>query len=992
MDYPLVLILLAGFLLSGHVSESSNFATFKTTSRDSLSSKALLDLSDEYTFSNPEKAKGYAQKALIIAKKEDDKSAEIRSSYRLGEINIRLGDLEEAKPYLNDGLKISRTINKRTFIARGLFDLSKYYEGEFDFTNALDYLNQSSSIYKQLGMNMNMADCYTSYGRIYGELGSYDKALDYYFKSLKINEKSGNKRGISVVKKNIGMVYLDNLQYNDALTFFSQALQINQSENDQEGIVITTMDIGVVHQKTGNYEVALDKYRKALILAKQISDKIDIALLLGNIGSTLEQQGKYEEGLPYLFSSLAARTRIHYYTDHVLNDISDTYMALHNFSEAKKYAEMAVDSSKKTKDLDQLRYAYLVLARANEKMGDFKDAYEALTQSDIAKDSLTGIQKNRQMQKLQVIYNTEQKEQTIKLLTLQQERASFRRNTYLISAMLVIAFLVLLYNRQRLKSRKNSELLQKEHEVAAMKSNFFDNISHEFRTPLTLILGPLQLLQADTENPKVKKQLGIMDRNVKRLLSLINQLLDLSKLDWGKITLTRSWFDIVQVVKGVTMTFQSLAEMKKIELLLESESDYLDVYCDQEKVETILTNLLTNAFHFTPDQGRIKVTLHISAGNPNDNTYILTVIDNGTGIQKKDISMVFDRFHQSVNSRDGHYDGTGIGLALTKELVELHKGSISVFSKEGEGTEFTVTLPVGDRYMSDPTGPDVPQPEIVELTTPISQTDHRDEELTTSLSHPGDAPLVLLIEDNEDVMIYLKDILGETYRLLEERDGETGVITAIETIPDLVISDVMMPKKNGYEVCDTLKRDERTSHIPIILLTARASLDDKMHGLNTRADEYLTKPFVPRELLIRIQNLIESRRQLMEKYKRKFIIKPDEISVNSIDEAFLLRVGKVVEQHLDDEQFSVEQLCREVGMSRSHIHRKLVALTDQSATEFIRSFRLHRAKEMIGQKAGSISEISYAVGFGSPSYFSKCFRLEFGITPSEVKDQPHNNQ
>ncbi len=986
MSYTLVLILLTGCLLAGRGSEAGITVAFKTTSPDSLSAQALLDLSDQYTFSNPQKAKEYAQKAIISSRKAGDKKVQIRSLYRLGAIDLGEDNPDKAKPRFEEGLKISHKINNRELIATGYYHLSHYYEGVSDFVKAMFYLGQSLSIYQQLDMDKNIASCYDSYGKIYEQLGSYDKALNYYFKSLKINQKLDNKRGTSVAKSNIGMVYMDSHDFKDAINFFSQALKIDQSDNDKEGIEINTMDIGVAHQKMGHYNDALNNYKRSLVIAKQIDDQIGVSLLLENIGSTLRQQGNDKEGLSYLFSALAIMERIHYRLNHTLNDITDTYLALHNFSEAKKYAGMAVDSSKKTKDLDQLRYAYLVLARANEKQGDFKDAYEALKQSDIAKDSLTGIQKTRQMQKLQVIYNTEQKEKKIKLLTLEQQRATFRRNTYLISAALVIAFLVLLYNRQRLKSRKNSELLQKEHEVAVMRSNFFDNISHEFRTPLTLILGPLQLLQAHIENPKMKKQLGIMDMNVRRLLSLINQLLDLSKLESGKITLKPSRFDIVHVVKGVTMTFQSLAEMKEIELSLESARGHFDVYFDKGKIETILTNLLTNAFHFTPDKGRIKVVLTVSADNQNEKGCIISVSDSGSGIPEKDISTVFDRFHQSTNSRDQHYEGTGIGLALTKELVELHKGSISVSSKEGQGTEFIVSLPVGHELLNEPSIPEVSQNEDYRLQELLLDKEDRSEKSVIHDLPQEDTPLLLLIEDNEDVMNYLKDILGETYQLLEERDGEAGIATAVETIPDLIISDVMMPKKNGYEVCDTLKQNEKTSHIPIILLTARASLDDKMHGLKTKADEYLTKPFVPRELLVRIQNLIESHRQLIRKYKRKFIIKPDKILVNSIDEAFLLRVGKVVEQHLDDEHFSVAQLGREVGMSRSQIHRKLVALTDQSATEFIRSFRLHRAKEMIHQKAGSISEIAYAVGFGSPSYFSKCFRQEFGMKPSEVKD------
>lgn len=985
MNFSLVFVLLYSFLIAGSEPVATTF-THITFARDSSSTAYLLNQSDKYTFSNPKKSKQYAKRALQSAYKTGDESGEIRGFYQLGALDIGQGDLKNARAYFENGLKKARKINDRSLIASGFYNVSRFYEGEENFSKALDYLNQSFSIYQRLGNNKSMANCYNSYGRIYMELASYDKALNYYFKSLKIQQKLDNKRGISVAKTNIGMVYMDNGQYKDAIRFFSQALKIDQSDDDKEGIEDNTLDNGVARQKMGDYNDALDKYKKALVVAKQIDDQIGIAILLGNIGSTLRQQGNYEGGLSYLFSSLAVRKRIHYNRSHTLNDISVAYLALNNLPEAKKYAQEAVKSSEKTDDAEQLHSAYLNLAEVTSKQDDFKDAYTALKQADIIKDSLSTLGKARQMQKLQVIYATKQKEQKIKLLTLQQQTATFRRNAYLISAGLVISFLILLYNRQRLKSRKNGQLLQKEQEVTVMKSNFFDNISHEFRTPLTLILGPLQLLLANTKNPEMKKQLGVMDRNVNRLLSLINQLLDLSKLESGRATLRRSRFDIVQVVKGVTMTFQSLAEMKGIELSLESVQDYREVYYDKEKIETILTNLLTNAFHFTPDGGEIKVTLNVTADNQHEGLCEISVSDSGLGIPEEDFSNVFDRFHQSVNMRDGQYEGTGIGLALTKELVELHKGSISVFSQEGEGTKFTVRLPVNLEYTSESKMLVTPQKEVTGLAEPISDKIHKSKELMPSLPSQENVPILLLIEDNDDVMHYLKDILSETYQVFEAKDGEAGIAMAIETIPDLIVCDVMMPKKNGYEVCNTLKHDEKTSHIPVILLTARASLDDKMHGLKIRADEYLTKPFVPDELLLRIQNLIESRNRLMEKFKHKFIIKPDEVSAKSIDEAFLLRVGKAVGQHLSDEQFGVEQLGREVGMSRSQIHRKLVALTDQSATEFIRSFRLHRAKEMISKNVGSISEISYAVGFGSPSYFSKCFRREFGMTPSEAKN------
>jgi len=433
------------------------------------------------------------------------------------------------------------------------------------------------------------------------------------------------------------------------------------------------------------------------------------------------------------------------------------------------------------------------------------------------------------------------------------------------------------------------------------------------------------------------------------------------------------------------MTFQSLAEMKHINLTVETELSSLKMNADREKIETILINLVNNAFDFTPEGGNVAVSLGVEEDDTGRSQCLIGVKDTGEGIPVQNLSRVFERFYRGEAQKGQQKTGTGIGLALTKELVELHGGSIDVFSTVHQGTEFVVTIP-SENMTYENSEPDVIQ--IAETSMSVmTETRHEldaQAETVSDLQETSE-PVLLLIEDNEDVTYYLKEILGDDYRVIEAADGEQGVEAALEYIPDLIISDVMMPKMDGYRVAEILKQDEKTSHIPLILLTAKADQKDKMQGLKAHADEYLTKPFRPEELRLRIQNILESRRKLKEKFKMEFMLRPEKVEIHSMDDAFLLRVRESVDNHIDNEDFTVDQLGKEVGMSRSQLHRKLTALIDQSATEFIRSYRLHRAKDMISQNGGTISEISFSVGFGSPSYFSKCFREEFGFSPTEAK-------
>ncbi len=530
---------------------------------------------------------------------------------------------------------------------------------------------------------------------------------------------------------------------------------------------------------------------------------------------------------------------------------------------------------------------------------------------------------------------------------------------------------------------------QKLQEIDSLKSRFFANISHEFRTPLTLILEPLGKMLSQAKSQDKKQELKLMQRNAQRLQRLINQLLDLSKIEAGKMMLQARPENIVALLNRIVQSFESQAKLKGIELKFQSEQDEIIAYIDRDKIENIFYNLLSNALKFTSEGGKVSVQLSVSSNQlplATEHWLLITVADTGIGIPRDRLDKIFDRFYQVDDSYTREHEGSGIGLALTKELVELHHGKISVQSELNKGTTFTVYLPLGKEHLK-PEEMDVKLSESSELSEswPLEEPSEGCEPSEGFIppSRRKAIPIVLIIEDNRDMRSYLKDCLASDYRIIEAVDGEDGLQTAIDKIPDLIISDVMMPKMDGFQLCKRLKTDERTSHIPVILLTARAAAADKISGLEYGADDYIVKPFDTKELVVRVKNLIEQRRLLRKKFSQQTAFLPDEIATTPVDVSFLTRAKHIVEKHIADEQFSVELLAKGIGMSRSQLHRKLRALTDRSASEFIRTLRLQRAAILLQQKQFSVTEVAYEVGFNNPSYFAACFRKQFGKLPSE---------
>ncbi len=528
------------------------------------------------------------------------------------------------------------------------------------------------------------------------------------------------------------------------------------------------------------------------------------------------------------------------------------------------------------------------------------------------------------------------------------------------------------------KARAEGERIKQMDDI---KSKFFANISHEFRTPLTLIQGPLKQIEETIQhkegNASVEvpaRHLKTMRRNTDRLLELVNQLLDLSKLDSGKMNLQVAKGDVLQLLKALSYSFESMAERKQIHYHVHYPDTTVIGYYDKDKLEKIFTNLLSNAFKYTPEKGTVAVNIEAD-----DKRLRFYVEDSGPGIGKKELDKIFDRFYQVEGTED---KGSGIGLALVKELTELYRGQVSVSSEPGKGSRFKISLPIERNAFKEE--------ELVTRdveTTTATTPSYIEEKAFVSINNKvtrTDLPLLLIVEDNAELRQFIKECLQTNYQLLEAADGSKGLAMAIEQIPDLIISDVMMPLMDGFAMAEKIKKDERTSHIPVILLTAKAGQQHKIEGLETGADDYLTKPFDAKELLVRIQNLIDQRKLLRKKFAGNIQLKPSEVTAKSIDEIFLSNVMNAIEQNMDEDEFGVEELAKECAMSRSQLHRKLVALIDKSPSDLIRQTRLLRAKELLEKKAATPSEVAFKVGFNSHTYFSKCFKEEFGISPSEV--------
>lgn len=562
----------------------------------------------------------------------------------------------------------------------------------------------------------------------------------------------------------------------------------------------------------------------------------------------------------------------------------------------------------------------------------------------------------------------------------------------------IIVFSILYFrqqtiNRQKLKSQIELEKIRRENEekLHQMKLQFFTNISHEFRTPLTLIRGPVnRLLKSRKKEVGISKQLNLIKNNTDRMLRLVNQIMDFRKINSGKLELKPVHADIVSFCKDVFDCFTEHAKSRNFDFLFRTDMKELKMDFDPEKLDKIIFNVLSNAFKYSPDGGRIELSLKsnpvpqrktdevkekiIVDEKPGDFVEII-ISDTGKGIPEENLVKIFERFYQSGEENQG----SGIGLALTKNYIELHRGSLKIISEEQAGTILKICLPKKQAYTLSDSGT-----ETQEQREAVSMERHSFDMLKKEKTREQNQDaLILIVEDNTDLLNYLTELLGEHFRVSKTTNAKEALEQVHSLFPDIIVSDVMMPGINGFQLCEQVKQDIRSSHIPVILLTALDTVKDQLSGLHSGADAYISKPFNEDLLLAHIDNLLESRKSLRNWFSNNTEKWEENLESLDLDKKLISKAIKVVEANLTNFDFSVEMLATELHLSRTHLHRKLKSLTNQSATEFIRYVRLKNAVKLLLNGKYKVNEIGYAVGFNSHNYFTKSFKKYYGMSPSE---------
>lgn len=740
--------------------------------------------------------------------------------------------------------------------------------------------------------------------------------------------------------------------------------------------------IGLVHATEGERKEALKYYRQALKYIDKSTSPNTLSDIYWNLAANYLRL-KQNDSAEYYYK---LRTSLFENTGQ-FEDLALTYSSLGGFynkvnrySDGAKYQKMALDiydklKSKRTGNilgtLDGLAYSYAKLNR-------YKEAYEILDRAYSLSDSLSLKQNTELTLELESKYQTEKKEQEIALLNSEKEvieqQKINQRNLLLGGIGFTSIIGIFLFYQYQNRKKTNKKL----RELDSLKSKFFANISHEFRTPLTLISGPVeQRLDSKKLSKTDRQDFEMISRNSKRLLNLVDQLLDLSKLEAGRYKIRIVKDNLGNLLRVQAEAFQFMAKQRDIayETMV---SDLQEVWFDKDIIEKIMANLLSNAIKYTAPGGSITIR-----AREKNKAAEIKVENTASSLDSVNLEKLFDRFYQG----DTHAEGVGIGLSLVKELVNTSGGTIKVHTLPENTIQFIVVLPVArSAYKSDalfqktPTENPATPSTITSFSTAIEKLEDLPEE--------EQRDILLIVEDNAEVRQLIRNTFADTYQIIVAENGKLGIEMAIETIPDLIISDIMMPIMDGLQLCETLKTDERTSHIPVILLTARAGEEDQYKGLSSGADAYVTKPFKIKMLKTRVTQLISSRKTLRKRYSQEVILRPKDIAISNLDEVFLERVQKVLDSKLLESSFSTEEFSQAVGMSRMQLHRKLKALTGLSATEFVRSQRLKLAADLLRKSDANVSQIGYEVGFNDPSYFAKCFKEAYGVSPTEYSKKP----
>jgi signal transduction histidine kinase/DNA-binding response OmpR family regulator len=939
----------------------------KNTSADTSRINLYHKLADATLPEEGPVAIAYEDSALMIANRLGDVEHRAVTLTRIGALHRRMSDYTTAYPFFLQALNISPKGSKwlrSTYLEAGntLLRMTQV-------DSSLHMLEHGLALEKEYPDENIRGALYNMMGNVRRVQNKYEDALSMYIEAIKLFEKQKNIAGLTQAQSNAGNIH--NLLGNTekALEYALQSLETAKESKVKSSIAYSNRLLGRIYRNINKPEDALRSYEDAIAMYREMKSIRDIGETRLGIGNIYYDLKKYHEAMRQYKEALRWTKSIPdtLLTTYIYVAAGMTQLTMKNYWAARRYTDSSIVMSTK-KGLASLEMdSYHTMAEIFEAEGDYKNSMAFYKKYRSIRDSLTDIENKKAAAEVEARYQDEKKDDAIRILNAENELKATQQKYLIAFVVLLVIVALVLYNRYSVKQKANRKL----RELDQIKSRFFTNVSHEFRTPLSLILGPLEEKLAKTNDQNDKETFLLMQRNASRLQNLINQLLDLSRIEAGSMELHLEEGDPVSALRLISGTFSSLAERKRITFTQEISNETPIGYFDRDKIEKIVTNLLSNAFKFTPEGGKV----YFKATIVNDKL-VVEVRDSGIGIAPEKIDFIFNRFYQTDDSITRVSEGSGIGLALTKELTELHRGTLTVSSVKDFGSVFTLTLPISRAAYNDLPIKEKKKETITTLNDLQRHTEAAFDENDTR-------PIVLIAEDNEDMRHFTAGLLKEHYRIVTAVNGKEALKQAQILVPDLVISDWMMPEMDGRTLCENLKIKDTTSHIPVLMLTARADQSSKLEGLETGADDYLVKPFHTQELVVRVQNLIEQRKRLRAIFSREMILKPKEISLPSRDAEFLSNVISILEKRYSDSSFGVEEFAQSANMSRMQLHRKLKALTDESPGDFLRHFRLERSRQFLSVPGTSVSDVCFKVGFNNVPNFSRAFKDEFGMTPTE---------
>ncbi|MBL7887723.1 MAG: response regulator [Flavobacterium sp.] len=882
--------------------------------------KLLSKTSEAVKENKLDSANYYSNQALKKADAIGNLKYQAKSKMAIAQISFSIGNKKQAYEKANDVLKIAKKINDQELII----------DASLQIANVHFY---------------NMDD---------------EKAMQLYKNIEKIAEKNKilNKTVVKTLS-NIGLLFFratNNSATNlkNAENYFKKSIDASIKIKDKEEEHISLCFLGGVYNATGEFDKAIEIDLQAYNFFKKTNNFNRIPHALYGLGEAYIGKGDFKSAEKYYKEFVQLNEDMNNN-----NGLAKSHWALAQLYNASKQFDKAAEEYEKsihffkndeTIELGALSAVYNELSDTYYKSGNYKKAYDFLGEYITVEDSIKRSESEIAISELETKYQANKKEQELKLLS---EKSKLQNIIYLSLLGLLVALGGFLFYGYRNKI-KTAEKLR---ELNDLKSRFFANISHEFRTPLTLIKSPLQSLQNEIKDQNQKTKLHLIDKNSNRMLDLVDQLLELSKIDSGKLQLLLKEGNIGTFLTSIVEPFEYQAKERELKFDSTIAKTNENHYFDKDVIEKIVTNLLSNALKYTPENQTIKFSSFI------ENKQLKLIVSNsGSEIKKDDLPKLFERFYQKNETQKG----VGIGLALVKELVDLYKGKIET-KLDHTTLSFVIELPL-DSIATNAV--------LIDKKEPQNNTF---EEVWVE----NELPSLLIVDDNQDIRLVLRDLFKNNYQIIEATDGEQALEIALREIPDCIISDVMMPKMDGFEFTKAIKTNELTSFIPIILLTAKTSDEAHLQGLKSTADAYLTKPFnndIVRETVLQILN---ERKKLHDRYSHELILKPTDIVINSVDEKFLEKLQLVLDKELTNADFSADDFASFMGVSRMQLHRKLKSLLGVSTTEFLRKERLKMAAALIKKGGVNISEIAYAVGFNDISYFNRCFKEQFDCTPKD---------